>query len=482
MNNFFCGLHYVVGLADCAEETLKLWESHSAGDTSNSSSTQRLIRTACKAFHHRGSQQCGTSTLFRAYMRKQGIHKIPLAQFVGNRFNIIFYDAAGVHYLRDHMIKFIQTVHGKEANRLLQAVLSDLRNPTNLAGCRALGLIDKVVTGPLWRKLVESSTSVLQMSSVYTRVKAKFDTWSQNSCSILQGSDFIEDGSFAPEDEVWKMLIEPSEATDVMTEELLQLLFGAFSKTTQRLLLDHLPGGVYNSVTDAMIVNETASVPTTNVAPERDFAVLDRMIREKPNANLVALESMILYSHNKSSLWLEQKTHEEKESLLKAARTLAPVIREKFKRRRKEIETRRGEALMQKEQAIAKRELKIVQEKEKLTKEIEVISLWMNKGDVESGLQSLKSRNEKIRVLKLQINFRRKVLGQSHPDTSVFKFSQNRKQHSIDKLKSNLFLLLTAKTGVWFPYQKWYETQCPHEHTAIRCDTHTNLNWYEVYT
>ena len=51
---------------------------------------------------------------------------------------------------------------------------------------------------------------------------------------------------------------------------------------------------------------------------------------------------------------------------------------------------------MKKEQAIAKRELKIVQEKEKLTKEIEVISLWMNKGDVESGLQSLKQRNEKI--------------------------------------------------------------------------------------
>ncbi len=52
---------------------------------------------------------------------------------------------------------------------------------SNLAGCRALGLIDKVVSGPLWRKLVESSASVLQMSSVYTRVKTKFETWSQDS-------------------------------------------------------------------------------------------------------------------------------------------------------------------------------------------------------------------------------------------------------------------------------------------------------------
>ena len=50
----------------------------------SSSGTQRLARTACKAFHHRGSQHCGSSTRFRTYLRKKGIHKIPLAQFVGN--------------------------------------------------------------------------------------------------------------------------------------------------------------------------------------------------------------------------------------------------------------------------------------------------------------------------------------------------------------------------------------------------------------
>ncbi len=91
------------------------------------------------------------------------------------------------------------------------------------------------------------------------------------------------------EDEVWKVLIESNQATDVMTQELLELLFGAFSKTTQRLLLDHLPGGMYNSVTDPVVIGETASVPTTNVTPERDFAILDRMIREKPNAHLSSI-------------------------------------------------------------------------------------------------------------------------------------------------------------------------------------------------
>jgi E1A/CREB-binding protein len=265
-------------------------------------------------------------------MRKEGVYKIPLAQFVGNRFNIIFYDAAGVYYLHDHMAAFIEKVHGKEANRLLQAVLADLKNPANIAGCRALGIIDKLVTGPLWRKLQESSASVLHMSSVYSRAKNKFDVWSANSSCLLEGRDCLEDGCIH-EDNVWKALIEPSESTDVMTQELLQLLFGAFSKTTQRLLLDHLPGGMYNSITDSSLIEETVSVPTTNVAPERDFAVLDRMMREKPNAHLIAIEAMILYSHNKSAHWLELKSCEERERLFQAARTLAPVIREKFKSR-----------------------------------------------------------------------------------------------------------------------------------------------------
>ena len=66
----------------------------------------------------------------------------------------------------------------------------------------------------------------------------------------------------------------------------------------------------------------------------------------------------------------------------------------------------------------------------------------MNRADVECGISSVAKKTEKIKVLKLQINFRRKILNQSHPDSSVFKFSQNRKQYSIDRLKHNLFRLL----------------------------------------
>ena len=75
---------------------------------------------------------------------------------------------------------------------------------------------------------------------------------------------------------MWEDLIKEQES-DVSTQELLQLLFSAFAITTQRLLIDHLPGGKYDDF-DTTLSQETAP---TNVAPERDFAVLDRILREK---------------------------------------------------------------------------------------------------------------------------------------------------------------------------------------------------------
>jgi E1A/CREB-binding protein len=134
MNNFFCGLHFIVGLAECAEATLKLWEeTHELAATGKSSGTQRLVRTACKSFHTRGSQQAGCSTQFRTYLRSRGIEKIPLAAFRGNRFNILFYDAAGIYFLKQHMFLYLTTSHGS-LNQLLQAVLLDLQVPQYIAG------------------------------------------------------------------------------------------------------------------------------------------------------------------------------------------------------------------------------------------------------------------------------------------------------------------------------------------------------------
>ena len=143
------------------------------------------------------------------------------------------------------------------------------------------------------------------MGVVYCDIKTKFDAWNNDAHTLIEGSAHLQHANFVHIDDVWSALVE-SNASDIMTTEVLQLLMSAFSITSQRLLIDHLPGEKYHSVDDPVLVQETATVPTINVAPEQDFAILDRLIRKKLNACIVALESMILYSQNRSSSWLDQ--------------------------------------------------------------------------------------------------------------------------------------------------------------------------------
>ena len=252
------------------------------------------------------------------------------------------------------------TSHGS-LNLFATSCLADLKVPQYLAGCRALGIIDKLITGPLWHHLQLTSTSILTMSEVYTSMKEKFEEWGEDAETIVEGY-----ANFLPQhevnDDVYKALFMETE-NDAMVQELLQLLFKSFAATVQRLLIDHLPGGMYHSVTDSSVVEETSSVPTTNVSPECDFAMLDRLMSEKPNATHIALEFLILFSHNQTSTWLQLKSRDEREKLLKAACTLSPLQKNRFLKRREEIRVKRQDAVKRKEEEYFKKKEKEIKNK-----------------------------------------------------------------------------------------------------------------------
>ena len=65
--------------------------------------------------------------------------------------NLMYYFIMVVFFLYNHLKHFFEIV--KDKNKLLKAVYSDLQIKSYLCGCRALGLINKFVTGPLWRSL-----------------------------------------------------------------------------------------------------------------------------------------------------------------------------------------------------------------------------------------------------------------------------------------------------------------------------------------
>lgn len=66
---------------------------------------------------------------------------------------------------------------------------------------------------------------------------------------------------------------------DHILQELFQLLSKAFALTIQRLLIDHLPGGTF----------QCHHYTGDNASPERDFAILERLMSREHNDSYIAL-------------------------------------------------------------------------------------------------------------------------------------------------------------------------------------------------
>ncbi|MES9902781.1 MAG: hypothetical protein ABW168_08870, partial [Sedimenticola sp.] len=162
MNNFFCGLHTLVHMADAAQKSIYETEhSHFEGHIpiqnpafirSGQSGTARLIFTACKAFARRGDQKSGCHGSFKVFIKQflkdNDLRALPLEPLRGNRFNILFSNAGHVYFLKDQMKDFLTKTGSM--NGLLSSVLKDLQEPYFIGGCKALGLISKLITTPLW--------------------------------------------------------------------------------------------------------------------------------------------------------------------------------------------------------------------------------------------------------------------------------------------------------------------------------------------
>ena len=74
------------------------------------SGTVRLVRTACKALCKHGSEQSGVYQAFTTFLVSNGVSRNPLASFKGNRFNILFYDAGTLFYIKELVKRFFVDV------------------------------------------------------------------------------------------------------------------------------------------------------------------------------------------------------------------------------------------------------------------------------------------------------------------------------------------------------------------------------------
>ena len=78
----------------------------------------------------------------------------------------------------------------KTDNKLFAAINSDLNMLPFQAGARALGIISKMVTGPMWRFL-EKEDHVSELSPVYQQMYSVFKRLFTDASDLLKGEYFL---------------------------------------------------------------------------------------------------------------------------------------------------------------------------------------------------------------------------------------------------------------------------------------------------
>ena len=230
--------------------------------------------------------------------------------FKGNRFNILFGDAGLVHYYSQYTKGFLENVHGTP-NGLLKSILLDLKVEDFLAGAKALGLIEKLITTPLWRVTESTECHIMDMNSHYLKLKQFLtgtakdpdnfvhgmymdktiqemtqseataspaanllleenegnhnqevtqimnpDTENQEKSQCRKTSSPFPDKRTDPDkDKILAHLLKPSSYDDHV-KGVVQCVLSAWSKYSTTALKDHLPGGIHAKHTNDTHIRE----------------------------------------------------------------------------------------------------------------------------------------------------------------------------------------------------------------------------------
>ena len=122
---------------------------------------------------------------------------------------------------------------------------ADLSVHEYIAGCKALEIINKIVTGPLWRVLECKKIAILDMNEQFRTLLSCLNDWLINASSVVAGEAVVFDDFPPSVDSIHASLFAPSEY-DAIVEELLCVLFSGFSSLLLRLVEDHLPEGKFD--------------------------------------------------------------------------------------------------------------------------------------------------------------------------------------------------------------------------------------------
>ncbi|WAR04473.1 hypothetical protein MAR_019842, partial [Mya arenaria] len=346
MNNFFCGLHLLVAIADvCETSTTKFENNYESGDLGSASDlhlnryhkaesgTLRLLLTCSKVCAVGEDERNGASMQWKIYLQtKNDTNRI--MRFKHNRFNMVFMVGSAVFYHSADIADFLDNVHGT-SNDLLKAG----HQRRSLFG-RSKGTwtdiqvyhipVVEVKRGP-WSYILDMNTTFNTLINFLKRA-ASDQSMTEH---FMTGEESPFETEVNEKYVVMKKLIE-NHRVDEIVIPLLKNTFIAIKQLLQRMIPEHLPGGKFWEPCDELR-ETTKSAKKHNTMPEL-----------VPNASILANEAYIIYSFNKTSKWLEELPEDEMKQYIESKKD-GRKIRQTFKDRTRVIKEKRLEQLRQKQ-------------------------------------------------------------------------------------------------------------------------------------
>ncbi len=467
MYNFFCGLHLLTSMADAIAVSFKKFEDSyleckkigaaaisGINVFNNSSSIIRLVQNTCKAFGRGADEKNGVYRYWTVFKRKTGLDKTYFSSFRGNRFNVIFLFGGRTYFLTNKIQDFL-TQHGT-SNGLLKALKGDIMEPFCIAGCKVLGIINKTISAPLWRQ-TEKKGHILEMCKTYTGLVdflLKCTSSEEALADFAFGRIHYFDDNLIEKDEVYDGVMTPGPYDDIALS-LLQHTLLALLQLFKRVTVDYLPGGKFHQVqNDTEVRQATASAPKHNKLPERIFGYLDYLVHKRPNSTAIANEAQVLYIFNKTADFVDGKSSDELESMVKTVRSEARNMQRTAAARKEKIMDYWIKKQNEKAKELEATKMSQVQKTEQLTNDIIDSGLWQSEAQLDEYLSTMNTTKKKFDAIKRQIRFRREVLHQHMVGDKGFTFtiavpnSTRRVDKPVEQLKSHLLLLINAAKSV----------------------------------
>ncbi|XP_066287444.1 myosin-9-like [Branchiostoma lanceolatum] len=465
VHDFYCGLHLLTNMAEYAEKALKGWEESVAEKATlgrfktkeflhwggNESRTQLMVRSACNLLQPHGNESMATyHEQWEAFLRESG-RKSALSPFRGERFNIIFHNGGALYYHMSDIKEFYEcyvTAQDLAGNRLLRAVQADVNDDILMASSRALGILNKLVTTPLWHA-VESDKHILDMARYYQQLKIQIERWSKDASSLLE-EEAVFGEDFAPEktDPVYISLFTPTtESLTKYTKEALELICSHVAVMVTRQLWDHLEEGRYNtsSITEDLR-QATINVPTSQRANESDCAQLDHDRLMRPSATTAARETKVMMTQNKTVDWCQSLPEEKRDQYMNMARKKAPLLTKQSQERNEEQRIRRKEKMTAKKNKKQANQEKKAQRRDTVVEKVVAgDGLCKSSAEVDSLLNANDQKQNKTK-LKNQIRYHKIMTAgcTTGLDKKCFQLSSGGVEFGVETLATNLKQIIVA--------------------------------------